>query len=88
MEPIWYSLWSPIRESIQKFETFENKKATLDNIESIMRKRKGPAKEKGFETSLSFGPLAARITPRFKTLQEIKNSNVTDKQDIILKFID
>jgi len=63
-----------VTEYVQDFETFENKKATLDNIVAIMRKRKGPAKEKGFETAKTLGPLAARITPRFKTLQEIKNS--------------
>jgi hypothetical protein len=52
----------------------KRKKATLDNIVSIMRRDKGPAKEEGFDNATTLGPLAARVTPRFKTLQEIKNN--------------
>ena len=61
-------------ERVQDFETGRKYPATLDNIVSIMRKRKGPAKEEGFDLATTLGPLAAKITPRFKTLQEIKNS--------------
>tara|TARA_R100000231_G_scaffold82483_1_gene63056 strand:- start:4527 stop:14360 length:9834 start_codon:yes stop_codon:yes gene_type:complete len=63
-----------VLERVADFETGVRKTATLDNIVSIMRKRRGPAQEKGFELALTLGPLAARVTPRFKTLQEIKNS--------------
>lgn len=63
-----------VLERVADFETGERREATLDNIVAIMRKRKGPAQEKGFELATALGPLAARVTPRFKTLQEIKNS--------------
>ena len=63
-----------VLERVQDFETGERKPATLDNIVKIMRKRKGPSQEKGYELATTLGPLAARVTPRFKTLQEVKDS--------------
>ena len=63
-----------VLERVADFETGTRYPATLDNIVSIMRKKQGPAKEEGFELATTLGPLAARVTPRFKTLQEIKNS--------------
>ena len=63
-----------ITEYVHDFESGKRYTATLDNIVRIMRKRRGPARETGFELATLLGPLSARITPRFKTLQEIKNS--------------
>ena len=75
-EPYANKRMSLVTEYVQDFETWKNTKASLDNIVAIMKKRKGPSREVGFEGSTSLGPLAARITPRFKTLQEIKTVEI------------
>ena len=57
--------------------------ASLNNILKIMRRSKGPAQEGGFSSDDSrLAIVRAKYAPRFKTLEEVKNSrgNINPQQ--------
>ena len=69
-----------VRRTLSRGITKSPKEATLDNIVAVMRKKKGPAKEAGFDSDESVGIFRARATPRFKTLDEVKKQR--DRIDV------